>query len=319
MKTSYGIHNYIKFVKIPFFGQMLLSFMYFASILGQVMAPITSPPSSQRPLSRHRASSRFPSTTIHSRASSQDEEGTSKIGGMCVCLLLECILFLHFYDSTTKRLFMFLVFKIWYHNIIFGVKCENWTTKKNYRNTCIRLLFIKQNFGHIVRKRLNGNFVYIHLYVQMYSLALIYNSLISLYECISYTATLPSLRKRGYNSLQNMLLKLMIQMFTMPWCVLPNLFAHPIADTKLHLSKNNNIVLTKFTFEFFQLVTDNSVSWRLSLEAVNFWISRIPILWNRQHLSPILEVSFKFHGCQQTDKTIGTDCTNVLSLNSIGK
>eukprot|EP00105_Crassostrea_gigas_P014060 XP_011430604.1 PREDICTED: uncharacterized protein LOC105330542 [Crassostrea gigas] len=60
--------------------QMLLSFMYFASILGQVMAPITSPPSSQRPLSRHRASSRFPSTIIHSRASSQDEEGTSKIG-----------------------------------------------------------------------------------------------------------------------------------------------------------------------------------------------------------------------------------------------
>lgn len=160
MKTSYGIHNYIKFVKIPFFGQMLLSFMYFASILGQVMAPITSPPSSQRPLSRHRASSRFPSTIIHSRASSQDEEGTSKIGGMCVCLLLECILFLHFYDSTTKRLFMFLVFKIWYLNIIFVVKCENWTTKKNYRNTCIRLLFIKQDFGHIVRKRLNGNFVY---------------------------------------------------------------------------------------------------------------------------------------------------------------
>lgn len=112
MKTSYGVHNYIKFVKIPFFGQMLLSFMYFASILGQVMAPITSPPSSQRPLSRHRASSRFPSTIIHSRASSQDEEGTSKIGGMCICLLLECILFLHFYDSTTKRLFMFLVFKI---------------------------------------------------------------------------------------------------------------------------------------------------------------------------------------------------------------
>lgn len=157
--------------------------------------------------------------------------------------------------------------------------CEMWKLNKqknNYRNTCIRLLFIKQNFGHIVRKRLNGNFVYIHLSVQMYSLALIYNSLISLYECISYTATLPSLRTRGYNSLQNMLLKLMIQMFTMPWCVLPNLFAHPIADMKLHLSKNNNIVLTKFTFEFFQLVTDNSVSWRHSLEAVNFWIPRIP-------------------------------------------
>lgn len=214
---------------------------------------------------------------------------------------------------------MFLVFKIWYLNIIFVVKCENWTTKKNYRNTCIRLLFIKQNFGHIVRKRLNGNFVYIYLSVQMYILALKNNSLISLYECVSYTATLPSLRTRGYNSLQNMLLKLMIQMFTMPWCVLPNLFAHPTADMKLHLSKNNNIVLTKFTSEFVQLVTDNSVSWRHSLEAVNFWISRIPILWNGQHLSPILEVSFKFHGCQQTDKTIGTDCTNVLSLNSIGK
>lgn len=124
---------------------------------------------------------------------------------------------------------------------------------------------------------------------------------------------------QGVITLQNMLLKLMIQMFTMPWCVLPNLFAHPIADMKLHLSKNNNIVLTKFTSEFVQLVTDNSVSWRLSLEAVNFWISRIPSLWNRQHLSPILEVSFKFHGCQQTDETIGTDCTNVLSLNSIGK
>lgn len=141
----------------------------------------------------------------------------------------------------------------------------------------------------------------------MYSLALIYNSLISLYECISYTATLPSLRTRGYNSLQNMLFKLMNQMFTMPWCVLPNLFAHPIADMKLHLSKNNNIVLTKFTFEFVQLVTDNSVSWRHSLETVNFWISRIPSLWNGQHLSPILEVSIKFHGCQQTDKTIGTN------------
>lgn len=60
--------------------QMLLSFMYFASILGQVMAPISSPSLSQRPLSRHRASSRFPSTIIHSRASSQDEDGTSKIG-----------------------------------------------------------------------------------------------------------------------------------------------------------------------------------------------------------------------------------------------
>lgn len=72
--------------------------------------------------------------------------------------------------------------------------------QKKYRNTCIRLLFIKQNFGHIVRKRLNKNFVYIHLSVQMYILALKNNSLISLYECVSYTATLPSLRPRGYNS-----------------------------------------------------------------------------------------------------------------------
>lgn len=129
----------------------------------------------------------------------------------------------------------------------------------------------------------------IHLSVQMYHLELQQSYLI-LWMCQLHRYS-TRLRPMGHNSHQNMLLKLLIQIFTIRWCVLLNLFAHPIADMKLHLSKNNDSILKKSTFEFVHLVPDNSVSWSHSLEAVNFWISRIPNLWNRQQISPILAVS----------------------------
>ncbi|XP_022339969.2 uncharacterized protein LOC111134827 isoform X1 [Crassostrea virginica] len=58
--------------------QMLLSFMYFASILGQVMAPFTMPQSSRSSLQRPRGASRFPSTIVNSRTSSQGEDSGSR-------------------------------------------------------------------------------------------------------------------------------------------------------------------------------------------------------------------------------------------------
>ncbi|XP_048754539.1 uncharacterized protein LOC125665757 [Ostrea edulis] len=52
--------------------QMLLSFMYFASILGKVMAPVTSPLSMHH-VRKNQESSRFPSVVVHSRPSSRGE------------------------------------------------------------------------------------------------------------------------------------------------------------------------------------------------------------------------------------------------------